>query len=82
MESIKEAPRRAYSFLSSVIEMIILFFLSIFYLSKPSDSLKKEDIDGIRHRRRPGNDGDTAKRRGQGGNHYIPMGGCANGMCG
>lgn len=62
--------------------MILLFILSAFFLNKPSDSLKREDIDQIRNRRRPGNDGDDAKKRGSSGSHFIPMGGCAGGMCG
>lgn len=75
MDSIKTAPRRLYYFVASLIEMILLFFLSIVYLNKPSDTLTQEDIDGIRHKRRPKDNGNDWRYKGKRSDNRVYMGG-------
>lgn len=68
MDQVKAIPSRLYWFLSGIIEMILLFFLSIFKLNKPSDSLTNEDISNIRRGNKPdghnGNDHRYGGKRG------------------
>lgn len=77
MDQIRTAPKRAYHFVTSIIEMILLFFYSIFYLTKPSDSLNKDDIDDIRHQRKPGgsSNGNDFNYRGKRSDCKFYMGG-------
>lgn len=76
MDQIKAAPRRVYHFLTSVIEMILLFFYSIIYLTKPSDSLTRNDIDDIRHKRKPGShNGNDMNYKGKRSDCRFYMGG-------
>jgi hypothetical protein len=65
MDTIKTAPRKVYYFIAALIEMILLFFYSILYMGKPSDTLTREDIDGIRHKRRPDPNGNDYSYRGK-----------------
>lgn len=72
MESIRQVPSKLYWFLSGIIEMILIFFLSIFKLSKPSDSLNSDDIRNIRRGRNPkGHNGNDYTYRGSRGTFCI-----------
>lgn len=55
--------------------MILLFIYSIFFLNKPSDTLDREDIDNIRHKRRPGHNGNDYRYKGSRGSSRLYMGG-------
>lgn len=73
MDSFKKVPSRIYWTISGIIELILIFFLSIFKLNKPSDTVNHEDINEIRRGNRPKNEG--KRFTGGGGSTYIPMGG-------
>ena len=76
MDQIRTAPRRAYHFITSIVEMILIFFYSIFYLSKPSDSLDRNDIDDLRRGRKPGkNNGNDRNYKGKRSDCKFYMGG-------
>lgn len=75
MNTLKAAPSRLYYFIAALIEMILLFFYSILYLNKPSDSLTREDIDDIRHKRKPSNSGNDWKYKGKRSSDRFYMGG-------
>ena len=75
MESIKKVPSRIYWFISGIIELFLIFFLSIFKLNKPSDSVNRDDIDAIRRGSRPRDAGNDFRYRGTRGSTYVPMGG-------
>ena len=72
MERIRQVPSRLYWFLSGLIEMILIFFLSIVKLSKPSDTLNSDDIRNIRRGRNPdGHNGNDYTYRGSRSNSFI-----------
>lgn len=72
MERIRQVPSRLYWFLSGIIEMILIFFLSIVKLSKPSDSLNSDDIRNIRRGKNPyGHNGNDYTYRGSRGIFYL-----------
>ena len=75
MEEIKTAPKRLYFMVAAIIEMLLLFFYSIFYLNKPSGSLTNEDINDIRHKRKSNNNGNDWKYQGKRGSSRFYMGG-------
>jgi hypothetical protein len=76
MDQIRTAPRRAYHFITSIVEMILIFFYSIFYLTKPSDSLDRNDIDDLRRGRKPsGNNGNDMNYKGKRSDSRFYMGG-------
>jgi hypothetical protein len=52
-----------------------LFIYSIFYLSKPSETLDSSDIDDIRHRRRPPHNGNDWRYKGKRSTSKLYMGG-------
>lgn len=64
-----------YYFFASLLEMLLLFFYSIIYMTKPSDTLSRGDLDDIRHRRKPDNNGNDWKYRGGRGESRFYMGG-------
>lgn len=65
-------PSRVYWFLSGIIEMILLFFLSAFKLNKPSDTLSREDISAMRRGNNPRNNGNDYNYRGsRGRSHFM-----------
>ena len=52
--------------------MILLFFLSVFKLNKPSDTLSREDISSMRRGNNPGNNGNDYNYRGsRGKSHFL-----------
>ena len=59
--------------------MILLFFLSILYLNKPSDSLTRDDIDNIRHKRKPDQNGNDHRYKGKRSESRFYMGGWGGG---
>lgn len=67
MRELKTAPRRLYYFIASLIDMILLFFYSFIYLTKPSETLNRHDLDDIRHRRKPDKNGNDWKYKGSRG---------------
>ena len=71
MESIKKVPTKLYWFLAAILELVMVFFVSIFKLKKPSDSLTREDITEMRRGNNPGghsgNDWRYRGSRGKGG---------------
>lgn len=75
MDGIKTAPKRVYYFIAALIEMLLLFFYSILYLNKPSDMLTREDIDNIRHKKRPGDNGNDWRYKGKRCDTRVYMGG-------
>jgi hypothetical protein len=61
-----------YWFLSAIVEMILIFFLSIIKLNKPSDSLTREDINTMRRGNQPGgHNGNDWRYRGGRGNSQV-----------
>lgn len=75
MKEIKAIPSRVYWALSTLIEMIILFFMTIGGFGKPSDSLTREDIDNIRHKRKFDHNGNDYKYKGKRDSSRFYMGG-------
>ncbi len=75
MDSLKSVPRRLYFFIGFVVEMVMLFVLSIIYMTKPSDSLTREDIDHIRHKRKPSQNGNNYNYKGKRSDNRFYMGG-------
>lgn len=75
MDSIKRVPSKIYWTISGIIELILIFFLSIFKLNKPSDTVSRDDLDEIRRGNRPGDAGNNFRYRGSRGSTYVPMGG-------
>lgn len=75
MDSLKSVPRRLYFFIGFVVEMLMLFVLSIIYMTKPSDSLTREDIDHIRHKRKPSQNGNNYNYKGKRSDNRFYMGG-------
>lgn len=71
MQGIRQAPSKLYWFISGIIEMLLLFFLSIFKLNKPSDTLTRDDINHIRRGNTPRNNGNDYQYRGSRGNYYF-----------
>jgi hypothetical protein len=58
-------PSKVYWFFSALIELILIFFLSIFKLNKPSDSLSREDITDMRRGKPPtGHNGNDFRYKG------------------
>lgn len=55
--------------------MIMLFVYSIFYMGKPSDTLTREDIDNIRHKRKANHNGNDWNYKGKRGDSRFYMGG-------
>jgi len=52
--------------------MMLLFFLSVFKLSKPSDTLSREDISAMRRGNNPRNNGNDYNYRGsRGKSHFM-----------
>ena len=75
MEGVKQIPKRIYFFFAMLIEILALFFFSIFKLSKPSDSLTSEDINDLRRNRKLQNNGNDLNYKGKRGGGYLPLGG-------
>lgn len=48
MESIRALPRKLYWLVSGLLELLLLYFLSIIKVSKPTGSLTRDDIRKIR----------------------------------
>ena len=72
MERIRQVPSRLYWFLSGLIEMILIFFLSIIKLNKPSDTLNSDDVRNISRGRNPdGHNGNDYTYRGSRSNKNI-----------
>ena len=64
-----------YFFLAAIIELIALFFFSIFKLNKPSDSLDSGDINAIRHYSKPKGNGNDMNYKGSRSSNRVYMGG-------
>lgn len=67
MEGVKSIPKKLYFLVAAIIEMLALFFFSIFKLNKPSDSLDSSDISDIRHNRKPKSNGNDMRYKGKRG---------------
>ena len=75
MESIRQVPSRMYWFLSGILDLIILFFISIFKLKKPSDTLTREEISAMRRGNTQDSNGNDWRYRGSRGSTRMYMGG-------
>ena len=76
MEELKKIPNRIYFFIAAIVELLALFFFSIFRMNKPSDSLTNTDIHHIRHNRKPqGNNGNDMNYKGKRNSNRVYMGG-------
>ena len=79
MEGLKSVPKKGYWLLLTLIDMIMLFIYSIFNLTKPSDSLSRDDIDSIRRNRSKRYNGNDMNYKGKRGSSYVPLGGWGGG---
>lgn len=75
MKELKEVPKKGYWFMLTLIDMILLFIYSIFNLTKPSDSLTRDDIDSIRRNRYQKYNGNDMHYKGKRGSQRVYMGG-------
>ena len=76
MEELKAVPRKVYWLFLTLIDMILLFFYSIFNMTKPSDSLTRDDISRLRNNRTPnGHNGNDMNYKGKRGSQRVYMGG-------
>ena len=72
MESIRQVPTKLYWFLAAILELAMVFFVSIFKLKKPSDSLTREDISEMRRGNNPGgHSGNDWRYRGSRGKYFF-----------
>lgn len=75
MEGLKSVPKKGYWLLLTLFDMLMLFIYSIFNLTKPSDSLTREDIDSIRRNRSQRYNGNDMHYKGKRGSQRVYMGG-------
>ena len=79
MEELKAVPRKIYWFVLGLIDMILIFFYSIFNLTKPSDTLTREDVDRLRRNRPPTDSGNDYRYKGKRSSQRVYMGGWGGG---